>query len=76
MASKDFLSRCESAEHLKALGFPTTKKTLDKLATVGGGPRFHKFGSRVLYRPEDLIEWAQSRLSASKSSTSDMGAAV
>lgn len=73
---KNFLSRCESAEHLVSLGFPTTKKTLDKLATIGGGPLFRKFGSRVLYRPEDLLVWAQSRLSAPKASTSDVGVAV
>lgn len=73
MQDSNFLTRIQSAEYLTALGFPTTKKTLDKFASIGGGPQFHKFGARVLYRPVDLLNWANHRLSGPMASTSDMG---
>lgn len=73
MQEEKFLSRAESAEYLVDLGFPTTKRTMDKLACLGGGPKFYKFGSRVLYRPSDLTDWAQAKLSSPMASTCDMG---
>ncbi|HBZ70139.1 MAG TPA: DNA-binding protein [Deltaproteobacteria bacterium] len=33
-------------------------KTLDKLRTVGGGPKFLKLPRRILYDEDDLDEWA------------------
>lgn len=47
-----------------------TAKTLAKLATVGGGPSFRKFGRRVGYYPSDLDIWVASRMSQAMSSTS------
>jgi hypothetical protein len=35
--------------------------TLEKQRVVGGGPRFRKFGRRVLYAVQDLEVWANSR---------------
>ena len=52
------------------IGFHTTYKTLGKLATIGGGPKFQKFGTKsALYAIEDLDEWATKRLSPAFKST-------
>jgi hypothetical protein len=71
---KEYLTRAEAADFCQALGFPCTKATLDKLATVGGGPAFQKFGpgrnSRVRYTRENLKTWIQSRLTPPRSSSS------
>jgi len=67
---KTFLTRAESAEYLTAQGLPTPKGTLQKLASVGGGPRYQIWGNRVLYKPSDLMDWAASRLSEPRFSTS------
>jgi len=50
-------------------------KTLAKLRCIGGGPKFRKFGRHVLYADEDLVAWAEERLSALRCSTSDETAA-
>jgi hypothetical protein len=67
------LSRTEAAEFLTANGYPVAKTTLQKYATVGGGPTYRKFGRRVVYQPEHLLSWAESRLSAPVASTSELG---
>ena len=36
-------------------------RTLEKQRVVGGGPRFRKFGRRVLYAVEDLEAWSSAR---------------
>lgn len=36
-------------------------RTLEKQRVVGGGPRFRKFGARVLYAMADLRVWADAR---------------
>ena len=49
---------------------PTTKaasflrlspRTLEKQRVIGGGPRFRKFGRRVVYAMDDLEDWANAR---------------
>ena len=45
-------------------------RTLEKQRVIGGGPRFRKFGARVVYAVEDLRHWANSR---SYEMTSDPG---
>jgi hypothetical protein len=45
--------------------------TLAKLRLTGGGPRFAKLGSRVLYDQGDLDSWVDARM---RRSTSDLGA--
>jgi len=45
------------------------KKSLDKLASVGGGPPFHKAGHARLYKPEALIEFALSKIGPPQTST-------
>lgn len=45
------LTRAEAAALLTGRGYRTAKATLDKLAVVGGGPSFEKFGRRPLSIP-------------------------
>ena len=42
-------------------------RTLEKFRVIGGGPRFRKFGRRVLYAVRDLETWANARVCASTS---------
>jgi predicted DNA-binding transcriptional regulator AlpA len=44
--------------------------TLSKLRVLGGGPKFHKLGRRVIYTLDDLDGWFGAR---QRSSTSDTG---
>ena len=77
LPTKKYLSRKEASAYLTAIGFHTTYKTLGKFATIGGCPKFHKFGTKsVLYAIEDLDEWATKRLSPAFKSTSDKAGAV
>lgn len=65
------LTREQTSEALKESGFPNEPSTLATKASRGGGPPFHKFGARVLYRWGDALAWAQSRLSAPRRNTSE-----
>ena len=51
-----FLTNAEAAEFLRL-----SPRTLEKQRIIGGGPRFHKFGRRVLYSIRDLESWANAR---------------
>ncbi|MEO9230014.1 MAG: helix-turn-helix domain-containing protein [Devosia sp.] len=51
-----FLTTDEAATFLRL-----SPRTLEKQRVLGGGPRFRKFGARVLYAAEDLRAWADSR---------------
>jgi hypothetical protein len=66
------LRRDELARRLQAAGFPITYATLETLACRGGGPKFCRFGRYVLYRWEDALSWAKSRLTDTMSNTSDL----
>ncbi len=69
---KKFLTRPEAAKLLtEFFGIPTSKNTLQKWATVGGGPKYRLFGNRALYQASDLNEWVSSKLTAPRHSTSD-----
>jgi hypothetical protein len=65
------LTRGQTSEALKEFGFPIENSTLATKATRGGGPPFHKFGARVLYRWGDALVWAHSRLTAPRRNTSE-----
>ena len=67
-------TRRNAAAALTDAGFPTAPATLATLATRGGGPVYRRYGNRVIYRWSDLLDWAQSRLSAPMRSTSDADA--
>jgi hypothetical protein len=68
------LTRDATAAALTKSGFPTSPKTLATKASRGGGPRFHRFGPRVLYRWRDALAWAENRLSPAIQSTSESDA--
>jgi molybdenum cofactor biosynthesis enzyme MoaA len=51
-----YLTNDEAAAFLRL-----SPRTLEKLRVIGGGPRFRKFGRRVLYATADLETWAVSR---------------
>ena len=56
-------------------GIPIARTTLNKMATVGGGPTMQYAGRIPLYRVEDLDRWAGERLSKPVASTAEKGAA-
>jgi len=66
-----FLSRTEAATYLADRGIPYSKNTLQKKATVGGGPTYRRFGNRAIYTPEDLDRWIEENMSAPRRSTSE-----
>jgi hypothetical protein len=67
-----FLGRRQTAAELSALGYKVAEATLASKATRGGGPPMRSFGKRVLYRWGDALAWAESKLTAPYSSTSEI----
>ena len=65
------LRRPELAEALTERGYPITRKTLETQATRGGGPPYRLWGRIPLYRWGDALEWAASKLSAPRRSSSE-----
>ena len=55
-ANPEFLTTDEAAAFLRL-----SPRTLEKQRVLGGGPRFRKFGARVVYAAVDLRVWADSR---------------
>lgn len=51
-----YLTNDEAAAHLRL-----SPRTLEKQRVIGGGPRFRKFGRRVMYAVADLDAWADQR---------------
>lgn len=52
----------------KAAEYTTlSKPTLDRLRVTGGGPKYAKVGSRVIYRRSDLDAWLESKIISSTS---------
>ena len=68
---RQYLTRAEAAAYLTERGLPISKNTLQKMATVGGGPPYQIFGNKALHEPAKLDEWAESKLSAPRRSTSE-----
>ena len=60
--SERLLRRREAAEALTEAGFKIAPATLAKLASVGGGPPFRRFGAVPVYTWPDLLAWARARL--------------
>ena len=65
-----FLSRKEAAQYLTERGLRTAPSYLQKLATVGGGPEYQRFGKYAVYTAISLDTYVESKLSAPRSSTS------
>ncbi|VTU38692.1 helix-turn-helix transcriptional regulator [Variovorax sp. PBL-E5] len=55
-ANSEFLTTDEAGAFLRL-----SPRTLEKQRVLGGGPRFRKFGARVVYAAADLRAWADSR---------------
>lgn len=56
-------------------GIPIAVATLNKLASIGGGPLMTYAGRIPLYHVDDLDAWAEERLSKPVRSTADRRAA-
>jgi hypothetical protein len=68
------LTREAASAALTAIGLRVATKTLATKATRGGGPPYHLFSCRAVYRWGDLLDWAHSIMTAPKRSTSDVDA--
>ncbi len=61
--AKPRLRRWEAADYLRIVhGIGIAPATLAKLASVGGGPAYHKCGRIPLYPTTELDAWATERL--------------
>jgi excisionase family DNA binding protein len=58
-----FLSTTQAAHYVGL-----SRRTLEKMRTVGGGPKYRKHGRYVRYHIDDLDSWSTSR---TRRSTSD-----
>jgi predicted DNA-binding transcriptional regulator AlpA len=50
-----------------------SRRTLEKMRTAGGGPRFRKHGRYVRYHIDDLDSWSKTHGQASTSETDPSG---
>jgi hypothetical protein len=66
-SASPFMDTVEAAGFLKI-----SPRTLEKQRVTGGGPRFRKFGSRVLYALVDLQAWADERAFANTSEAQEV----
>ncbi len=55
-AATRYLNNDEAAALLRL-----SPRTLEKQRVIGGGPKFRKFGRRVVYAVADLEAWANER---------------
>ena len=68
-----FLDRREAAAYLTGeRGLRISRNTLQKMATLGGGPPYRVFGIRAVYTIGDLDAWAAAKLSPVRHSTSEI----
>ena len=66
------MRRADAARYLREVhGIPCAPATLAKLAVIGGGPAYRKFGKFPIYARDDLDSWAGERLSQRLTSSSD-----
>jgi len=56
-ARSPYFSNKEASDYLRL-----SPRTLEKYRMIGGGPRFHKLGRRVVYCVTDLRDWADRRI--------------
>src|SRR5215471_21111784 len=71
MRTQRLLRRKAASDYLREIhGLERAPSTLAKLAVIGGGPVFRRAGRVPLYSPEDLDEWATSKLGPRMHSTS------
>jgi hypothetical protein len=69
---KPRLRRWEASEYMAFMhGLTIAPATLAKLASVGGGPGFHRVGRIPLYPRDELDRWATEKLGNMVRNTSD-----
>lgn len=68
----EYLRRDQAAAYLQERFGAYSSETLAKMACRGGGPKFRRMGRFPYYTRADLEEWAESRMSAPVSSTSEL----
>jgi hypothetical protein len=72
MSQTVYLRRRAAAEYMrKNCGIPCSAKTLAKLACIGGGPVYRRFGRIPLYLIADLDAYAEAKISKPVQSTSE-----
>jgi helix-turn-helix protein len=64
-----YLTNSEAAAYLNL-----SPRTLENWRVLGGGPRFRKFGRRVIYAIDDLELWAVAQACLSTSDAKHQGA--
>ena len=64
MAQSIYLNQDEAADFLRI-----SERTLERWRVEGNGPRFRRFGRRVVYSKTDLDTWADGRCYQSTSET-------
>jgi hypothetical protein len=67
--SPRYLTNSEAAAYLNL-----SPRTLENWRVLGGGPRFRKFGRRVIYAVDDLELWAVAQACMSTADTKHQGA--
>lgn len=65
-----YKDRREAAAYINSKGLTYSPNTLQKLASVGGGPKYRRFGNRAVYTTDDLDAWIEEKLSPVRASTS------
>lgn len=65
-----YLDRNEAAAYLAERGLRVSRNTLQKWATVGGGPLYRRFGNKAVYLPGDLDTWVENKMTTPRTSTS------
>lgn len=64
MADTPYFTQSEAADFLRI-----SERTLERWRVEGNGPRFRRFGRRIVYAQGDLENWANSRCFTSTSAT-------
>ena len=60
-----YKTRAEAAAYLtEEKGLKTSKNTLQKWVTTGGGPLYRRFGKLAVYLEQDLNDWVEHKLTA------------
>lgn len=72
LTAEKLIERKPAAAYLTGEGYPIKPGTLQKLASVGGGPPYQLFGNKALYRPSLLLKWARERTGPLRVSTSQV----
>ena len=76
-APGELVRRADAAKYVEdKYGFGCSKRTLAKLACVGGGPRFRMAGRVPLYPKDELDAWARAKIGPLIKSTSEIPAAA